>query len=42
MDNRDCVHSHVTEEYKTNFTFNCNSSNALYLFDCVLCEFQCG
>ena len=41
MDNSDNFHSHVTKkEYKINFAFNCDSSNVVYLFDCVVCGFQ--
>ena len=40
MDNSDSFHSHVTKKYKITFTFNCNSSIVVYLFDCVVCAFQ--
>ena len=34
-------HSHVTKkEYKINFSLDCDSSNVVYLFDCVVCGFQ--
>ena len=34
-------HFHVTKkEYKTNFSFDCDSSNVVYLFNCVVCGFQ--
>ena len=28
------------KEYKINFAFNCDSSNVIYLFDCVVCGVQ--
>ena len=41
MSDSDSFHSHVTKkEYKINFSFNCDSSNVVYLFDCVTCCFQ--
>ena len=41
MSDSDSFHSHVTKkEYKINFSFNCDSSNVVYLFDCVVCGFQ--
>ena len=41
MSDSDRFHSHVTKkEYEINFTFNCDSSNVVYLFDCVVCGFQ--
>ena len=41
MSNGDSFHSHVTnKEYKINFLFNCDSSNVVYLLDCVVCGFQ--
>ena len=41
IDNCDSFHSHVTKkEYKINFVFNCDSSNVVYLFRCVMCAFQ--
>ena len=41
MSNSDSFHSHVTnKEYKINFSFNCDSSNVVYLLDCVVCGFQ--
>ena len=41
MADSDSFHSHVTKkEYKSNFSFNCDSSNAVYLYDCVACIFQ--
>ena len=41
MSNSDSFHSHVTnKEYKINFSFNCDSSNFVYLLDCVVCGFQ--
>ena len=34
-------HSHVTrKEHTINFSFNCRSSNVVYLFHCVVCGFQ--
>ena len=37
----DSFHSHATnKEYKINFSFNCDSSNVVYLLDCVVCGFQ--
>ena len=36
IDNGDSFHFHVTKEYKINFAFNCDSSNVVYLFDCVV------
>ena len=41
IDNCDRFHSHVTKkEYMISFELNCDSSNAVYLFDCVVCGFQ--
>ena len=41
MSDSDSLHSHVTKkDYKINFSFNCDSSNVVYLFDCVVCRFQ--
>ena len=41
MSDNDSFHSHVTKkEYKMNFSFNCDSSNVVFLFDCVVCGFQ--
>ena len=41
MSDNDSFHSHVTKkECKINFSFNCDSSNVVYLFDCVVCNFQ--
>ena len=35
------VHSHVTKnKYKINFSFDSDSSNAVYLLDFVVCGFQ--
>ena len=37
----DIFHSHVSKkESKINFSYNCDSLNVLYLFDCVVCVFQ--
>ena len=37
----DSFHSHVTKkEYEINFSFTCDSSNVVYLFDCVVCGVQ--
>ena len=37
MSDSDSFQSHVTKkEYKINFSFNCDSSNVVYLFDCVV------
>ena len=37
----DSFHSQVTKkEYKINFSFNCDSLNVVYLFDCVVYGFQ--
>ena len=41
MSDSDSFHSNITKkEYKINFSFNCDSSNVVYLFDCVVCGFQ--
>ena len=41
IDNCDSSHSHVTKkEYNINCVFNCDLSNVVYLFDCVVCGFQ--
>ena len=41
MSESDSFYSHVTrKEYKINFSFNCDSSGAVYLFDCVVCGVQ--
>ena len=41
LDNCDSFHSCVTKkEYKINFAFSCDSSNVVYMFDCVVCGFQ--
>ena len=41
VDTCDSFHSYVSKkEYKINFAFNCDSSNVIYLFDCVVCGFQ--
>ena len=41
MSDSDSFHSLVTKkEYKITFTFNCDSSNVVYLFDCVVCGFS--
>ena len=36
----DSLYFHVTKEYKTNFSFNCNSSVVVYLFDYVVWFFS--
>ena len=37
----DSFHSHATKkEYKVNFSFNCDLSIVLYLFDCVVCRIR--
>ena len=37
MANSNSYHSYVTKkEYKLNFSFNCCSSNLVYLYDCVV------
>ena len=41
MSNSDSFHSHATnKEYKINYLFNCDSSNVVYMLDCVECGFQ--
>ena len=41
MSESDSFHSHATsKEYKINFSFNCDSSGVVYLFDCVVCGGQ--
>ena len=41
MSESDSFYSHATsKEYKTNFSFNCDSSGVVYLFDCVVCGVQ--
>jgi len=41
MDNINSLHFHVTKkEHKINLAFNCDSSNDVYLFDCVVFGFQ--
>ena len=37
----DSFYSHATsKEYKSNFSFNCDSSGVVYLLDCVVCGVQ--
>ena len=41
MSESDSFYSHATsKEYKINFSFNCESSGVVYLFDCVVCGVQ--
>ena len=41
MSESDSFYSHATrKEYKINFSFNCDSSGVVYLFDCVVCGVQ--
>ena len=41
MSDSDSLHSHVTKkEHKINSSSNCDSSNVVYLFHCVVCGFQ--
>ena len=41
MSDSDSFHSHVTnKEYEINFSFNCDSLNIVYLFDCVVRGFR--
>ena len=41
MTESDSFYSYVArKEYKFNFSFNCNSSGVVYLFDCVVCGVQ--
>ena len=41
MSESDSFYSYATrKEYKINFSFNCDSSDAVYLFDCVVCGVQ--
>ena len=41
MSNSDSFYSHLAKkEYKVKFSFNCDSSNVVYLVDCVVCGIQ--
>ena len=42
MSENDSFYFHATRnEYKINFSFNCDSSGVVYLFDSVVCGVQC-
>ena len=41
MCDSDTFTSHITDkEYKINFSFNCDSSNVVYLMECKVCGVQ--
>ena len=41
MSNNSYFHSNVTNrEYRINYSFNCNSSNVVYLLECTVCGVQ--
>ena len=41
MSNSEHFHSNVdSREYRINYSFNCDSSNVVYLFECTVCGVQ--
>ena len=41
MSNSTNFHSNITnKEYRINYSFNCDSSNVVYLFECCVCGVQ--
>ena len=41
MPDSNSFHSHITKkEYKINYSFDCDSSNVVYLCDCAVCGIQ--